>query len=84
MGEYIKTCRVPNLGTTKFGIGHSPSAVGWYCAQRRPGRELGWLQNVYSKEDVPDILIMVDDDTSVVRDLIILCIVVVVHLLIVI
>jgi hypothetical protein len=39
---------------------------GWYCAQRRPGHALGWLQHMYQDPtNIPDILIIVDDDTSV-------------------
>ena len=39
---------------------------GWFCAQRRPGRALGWLQEMYhNPDDLPDILIIADDDTSV-------------------
>ena len=45
--------------------------AGWFCAQRRPGHALGWLQAMYGNGtmSIPDILILVDDDTSVVRDL---------------
>ena len=45
--------------------------AGWFCAQRRPGHSLGWLQAMYGNGtmSIPDILIFVDDDTSVVRDL---------------
>jgi hypothetical protein len=43
---------------------------GWFCAQRRPGHALGYLQHVYHQEydndnNIPDMLIIVDDDTSV-------------------
>jgi len=43
--------------------------AGWYCAQRRPGRGLGWLQAFYEKKTntLPDLLYIVDDDTAVVR-----------------
>ncbi|KAL3774922.1 hypothetical protein ACHAWO_004008 [Cyclotella atomus] len=45
--------------------------AGWVCAQRRVGRALGWLHSKYSggdgddKVDVPDYLMVVDDDTYV-------------------
>lgn len=39
---------------------------GWFCAQRRPGHALGWLQTLYQDPaNIPDMLIIVDDDTSV-------------------
>lgn len=42
---------------------------GWYCAQRRHGRALGWLRTAYRNfTTMPDILLVVDDDTSLVRD----------------
>ena len=55
------------FGLTERGLMDQP---GWYCAQRRPGRALGWLQAMYQdtkKTTMPDILAIVDDDTSVVR-----------------
>ena len=41
--------------------------AGWICAQRRVGRALGWLHSQYSggKTDIPDYLMVVDDDTYV-------------------
>jgi len=71
--NYVNTCRLPNVGTKEYGIGHGNSG-GWICAQRRVGKALGWLQAVYSssrkggvkvKRSIPDILVIVDDDTSV-------------------
>jgi len=71
--DYLNTCRLPNVGTKEYGIGHGDSG-GWICAQRRVGKALGWLQAVYSssrkggvkvKRSIPDILVIVDDDTSV-------------------
>ena len=71
--DYLNTCRLPNVGTKRYGIGHGKSG-GWICAQRRVGKALGWLQAVYSssrkggvkvKRGIPDILVIVDDDTSV-------------------
>jgi len=66
MEEYITTCNSNKPGAAYFGSYHRPSEVGWFCAQRRPGRALGWLQIVYTRDDPPDMLILVDDDTSVV------------------
>jgi len=71
--DYVNTCRLPNMGAKEYGIGHGNSG-GWICAQRRVGKVLGWLQAVYSssrkggvkvKRSIPDILVIVDDDTSV-------------------
>jgi len=60
------TCQAPHLGTKRFGVGRKPTEAGWFCAQRRPGRSLGWLQAVYqTRAAPPDILMLVDDDTSV-------------------
>jgi hypothetical protein len=38
---------------------------GWVCAQRRVGRALIWLKKLYAmrKDDLPDYLLLVDDDT---------------------
>jgi len=50
----------------KFGHGSSTKGQDWYCAQRRPGHALGWLQRMYQNAaNIPDILLIVDDDTSV-------------------
>jgi hypothetical protein len=39
---------------------------GWFCAQRRPGHALGWLQKAYQDVAmIPDVLMLVDDDTFV-------------------
>ena len=71
--DYVNTCRLPHVGTNEYGIGHGNSG-GWICAQRRVGKALGWLEAVYSihrkggvkvKRSIPDILVIVDDDTSV-------------------
>ena len=54
------------VATKKRKIGRHP---GWVCAQRRPGRALGWLQVMYQNPNViPEILLIVDDDTSLVRN----------------
>jgi hypothetical protein len=39
--------------------------AGWVCAQRRVGRALFWLKKLYAmrKDDLPDYLLLVDDDT---------------------
>ena len=68
---YRQGCWDPNKRTfvsSKFGNFTRYRFVGWgwYCAQRRPGHALGWLQNMYQNPaNIPDILIIVDDDTSV-------------------
>lgn len=63
-GQYGDVINNSNTGDV---INHA----GWFCAQRRPGHALGWLQAMYGNEtmSIPDLLILVDDDTSVVRDL---------------
>ena len=54
------------VATKKKKIGRHP---GWVCAQRRTGRALGWLQVMYQNPNViPEILLIVDDDTSLVRN----------------
>ena len=65
LSSYVQMCRDPDLGTAQFGVGKS--GAGWFCAQRRPGRSLGWLQTVYGRGGVrpPDALLVVDDDTVV-------------------
>ena len=62
-----------NMRKIHFGVGSGKKIderhSGWFCAQRRPGRALGWLQVMYQNPTViPDILLIVDDDTSVVRN----------------
>ena len=51
-----------------FGQGcYHTQGWGWFCAQRQPGHALGWLQFMYlDLAKIPDILILVEDDTSVV------------------
>mmetsp|Transcript_8320 Transcript_8320/g.17971 ORF Transcript_8320/g.17971 Transcript_8320/m.17971 type:complete len:389 (-) Transcript_8320:355-1521(-) len=65
--SYVQMCRAPLLGSKYFGRGHDPAKSGWYCAQRRPGRALGWLVAEYQERGtpIPDVLIFSDDDTSV-------------------
>jgi len=61
---------VERLRRANFGLasGRARTQAGWYCAQRRPGRALGWLQAMYRDEAmIPDLLLIVDDDTSLVR-----------------
>ena len=43
------------------------SRAGWFCAQRRIGPALGFLGLLYQDNttNIPDILVLVDDDTSV-------------------
>ena len=61
-----------NLRETNFGLasgkGLDERHSGWFCAQRRHGRALGWLRSAYRNSSaIPDVLLIVDDDTSVVR-----------------
>jgi hypothetical protein len=76
--SYIESCR-DDMGwenhnleifrRRNFGLkGHAlRDNVGWFCAQRRPGHGLGWLMNMYrDPTNIPDVLIITDDDTSVV------------------
>lgn len=78
MESYVKTCRSPlgwngeieEFRMTLFGMasGDRRGETAWICAQRRPGRALAWLQSMYrNEEDIPDVLMLVDDDTAVVR-----------------
>lgn len=61
--EIIEAFRRRNFGAAS-GVKGDRQA-GWYCAQRRPGHALGWLQAMYqNEENIPDILAIVDDDTS--------------------
>lgn len=80
LDSFIQSCKSPmgweprateQFRANKFGraSGFEPKArrAGWFCAQRRPGHALGWLQTVYQNAtDIPDLLFLVDDDTSVV------------------
>ena len=69
---YIQSCKDPNVkmypGFPGFGDPerYAKSGWGWFCAQRRPGHALGWLQKMYQNEaNIPDILMIVEDDTTV-------------------
>jgi hypothetical protein len=46
--------------------------AGWICAQRRAARGLGSLQSVFGVKEheveLPDLPLIVDDDTNVKRD----------------
>ena len=78
--SYIESCRggmgwpVPraeNFRRRWFGIASGKQlnerSAGWFCAQRRPGHGLGWLMEMYrDASHLPDVLMIVDDDTSVV------------------
>ena len=56
---FLRQCW-PNGSNRKF------KGWGWFCAQRRPGHALGWLQKMYQDvKNIPDMLILVDDDTAV-------------------
>jgi hypothetical protein len=71
LGVYLQSCRTEHSGAkfrhAKFG--HHPydkKGWGWFCAQRRPGHSLGWLQSMYQDPaSIPVILVIVDDDTAV-------------------
>lgn len=78
LNSYASTCKSPKGWDPKvesFVNSHYGKAsglirtnAGWFCAQRRPGRALGWLQAKYgagSATSIPDILLIVDDDASV-------------------
>ncbi len=68
---YRQSCKDPNVktypGFPGFGAEqYAKSCWGWFCAQRRPGHALGWLQKMYQNEaNIPDILMIVEDDTTV-------------------
>lgn len=68
--EKMKSFFGEYYGVSEGGRVRSRDA-GWVCAQRRVGRALGWLHSKYSggdgddKVDVPDYLMVVDDDTYV-------------------
>jgi hypothetical protein len=61
---FVQNCRLSNPA---FGDIRRPlRGWGWFCAQRRPGHALGWLQKMYKHATmIPDIFILVDDDTAV-------------------
>jgi hypothetical protein len=63
----IENFRKKNFGLAS-GIGIDARNAGWFCAQRRPGHGFGWLMEMYrDSANIPDILMIVDDDTAVVR-----------------
>mmetsp|Transcript_32268 Transcript_32268/g.68271 ORF Transcript_32268/g.68271 Transcript_32268/m.68271 type:complete len:485 (+) Transcript_32268:133-1587(+) len=69
--KYINQCRTYtsryNKFRTGYGAGHGQQG-GWFCAQRRVGRSLGWISAIYTGEQfmtLPDVLMIVDDDTVV-------------------
>ena len=67
MFHSLKSLREVNFGLAS-GKGLDERNSGWFCAQRRHGRALGWLRSAYRNSSaIPDILLIVDDDTSVVR-----------------
>lgn len=62
----LEQFRQANFGNAS-GIAIESRNAGWYCAQRRLGHGLGWLMDMYrNRTNIPDILMIVDDDTSVV------------------
>jgi hypothetical protein len=67
---YLQRCHTERGGAKfRMRFGQRPyneKGWGWFCAQRRPGHALGWLQSMYQDpSNIPDILLIVDDDTSV-------------------
>ena len=80
--SYIQTCqgdmgwqsnnKLERFRQSHFGMasrkGIESRNAGWFCAQRRPGHGLGWLMEMYrDSTNIPDVLMIVDDDTAVVR-----------------
>ncbi len=78
--SYVQSCRgdmgwqigkLEKFRQTHFGeasgITIESRNAGWFCAQRRPGHGLGWIMEMYrDPTNIPDVLMLVDDDTSVV------------------
>ena len=78
--SYVQSCRsdmgwqidkLEKFRQTHFGVASGIAIesrnAGWFCAQRRPGHGLGWLMEMYrNATNIPDVLMIVDDDTSVV------------------
>ena len=69
--EAFKDPKIKSFSEEFYGLSEGNRVrsgdAGWVCAQRRVGRALGWLHSQYSggKTDVPDYLMVVDDDTYV-------------------
>ena len=61
--EQIRSFVKPHY--TRIGETTYRKDPGWLCAQRRLGRALGWISYKYTTVTIPDILIIVDDDTFV-------------------
>ncbi|KAL3822145.1 hypothetical protein ACHAXA_011690 [Cyclostephanos tholiformis] len=67
--EKFQELRTINYGRAS-GKGTNERDPGWFCAQRRHGRALGWLRSIYldtsssMSMSLPDLLLVVDDDTS--------------------
>jgi hypothetical protein len=64
--DKLEKFRQNNFGNAS-GIALESRNAGWFCAQRRPGHGLGWLMKMYRNHtNIPDVLMIVDDDTLVV------------------
>ncbi len=60
---HFKTFIAEYYGITENGFKRSYQG-GWICAQRRPGRALGWIHTHYigrNETQLPDLLLIVDD-----------------------
>jgi hypothetical protein len=70
-GPAFKDPKIKSFFADYYGLSEGnrvrSNDAGWICAQRRVGRALGWLHSQYSggKADIPDYLMVVDDDTFV-------------------
>ena len=51
LGLYLQSCHTERSGAQfRLSFGHRPydkKGWGWFCAQRRPGHSLRWLQSMY-------------------------------------
>lgn len=70
-GEGVNDVKVKGFFGDYYGLSEGnrvrSEEAGWLCAQRRVGRALGWLHYQYAVEkmEIPDYLMVVDDDTFV-------------------
>ncbi len=72
MFKNFERLRVKTYGLSSWNDTNGHNS-GWYCAQRRHGRALGWLRAAYQNSTtMPDFLLIVDDDTSLVRDFVLI------------
>ena len=70
MKKKIGQCQTTNYGGmfSNFPNAEGSNDAGFICAQRRVGRVFGWLHSVYSEGNLPDYLLLVEDDTYVNLD----------------